>query len=91
MNTTGKPGCQHEPPVYQIRLQGQLDPRWRDWFAGLEIQPEAGGYSLLTGAMDQAALHGLLRKVSNLGLPLVSVIRLDLSLPVGEDGVPLDH
>ncbi len=63
--------------VYQIRLQGHLGPQWTDWFGGLTITLEDNGDTLLTGpVVDQAALHGLLRKVRDLGMPLLSVIRL---------------
>ncbi len=59
---------------YEIRLKGYLDARWADWFDGLTITLEEDGNTLLTGpVMDQAALHGLLKKVRDLGLPLVSV------------------
>ena len=65
------------PPVYQIRVGGQLGPHWTDWFGGLTITPEANGDTLVTGpVVDQAALHGLLRRVRDLGLPLLAVIRL---------------
>jgi len=64
----------NQPVVYQIRIKGQLDSQWADWFAGLTIILEEDGNSLLTGpVVDQAALHGLLKKVRDLGLPLVSV------------------
>jgi hypothetical protein len=67
-----------QPMVYQIRLEGHLDRQWTDWFGGLAISLEAGGDTLLTGAVvDQAALHGLLRKVRDLGIPLRSVIRVE--------------
>ena len=59
---------------YQIRIKGHLDEQWADWFGGLTITLEEDGYTLLTGPLvDQAALFGLLRKVSDLGMPLLSV------------------
>jgi hypothetical protein len=62
--------------VYQIRIKGHLDRRWTDWFGGLTITLEDNGDTLLTGpVVDQAALHGLLRKVRDLGMPLISVIQ----------------
>jgi hypothetical protein len=68
----------NQPPVYQIRLQGQLGCEWTDWFEGLTITLEDNGETLLTGpVVDQALLHGLLRKVRDLGLPLLSVVRVE--------------
>jgi len=65
-----------QPVDYQIRIKGQLGPEWADWFDGLAIAVEAGGDTLLTGpVVDQAALHGLLKKIRDLGMPLVSVNR----------------
>ena len=62
------------PVVYQIRIKGHLGSQWTDWFEGLSITLEEDGDTLLTGpVIDQAALHGLLKKVRDLGLPLVSV------------------
>ena len=64
----------NQHPCYAIRLKGHLDDRWADWFEGLTITLEEDGDTLLTGpVIDQAALHGLLKKVRDLGLPLVSV------------------
>ena len=61
---------------YQITVKGHLDNRWADWFEGLTITLEDNGETLLTGpVVDQAALHGLLRKVRDLGMPLISVTR----------------
>jgi len=70
--------AQHEPGLYEIRLKGHLDDRWADWFDGLTITREDNGNTRLTGAVvDQAALHGLLSKVRDLGLPLLAVIQID--------------
>ena len=63
---------------YQIRVEGELDAGWSGWFGGLTVRPEAGGVTLLDGPVrDQAALHGLLAKIRDLGLPLVSVQRVE--------------
>ena len=67
-----------QPVVYQIRLKGHLGIQWTDWFEGLTIMLEDNGDTLLTGpVIDQAALHGLLKKVRDLGMPLVSVNRVE--------------
>jgi hypothetical protein len=64
----------YPPIVYEIRIMGHLDSQWADWFEGLSITLEENGDTLLTGpVLDQAALHGLLKKVRDLGMPLVSV------------------
>ena len=66
-----------QPVVYQIRIKGHLGRQWTDWFEGLTITLEEDGDTLLTGpVIDQAALHGLLKKVRDLGMPLVSVIQV---------------
>lgn len=68
-------GHQHRSRRYEIRLQGHLDPRWAAWFDGLTLTNERDGTSVITGpVVDQAALHGLLRKLHDLGLPLVAVL-----------------
>jgi hypothetical protein len=68
----------NQPIIYQIRLKGHLGRQWTDWFEGLSITLEEHGDTLLTGpVVDQAALYGLLRKVRDLGLPLLSVMRVE--------------
>lgn len=63
--------------IYQIRIKGHLASLWADWFEGLTITLEDNGDTLLTGmVVDQAALHGLLRKVRDLGMLLISVNRV---------------
>jgi hypothetical protein len=65
--------------VYEIRISGHLDTSWGVWFTGLTLSQEENGDTVLAGPIvDQAALHGLLKKVRDLGLPLVSVNRIDL-------------
>ncbi len=76
-----------QPLVYQIRVKGHLDSQWSDWFEGLTITLEANGDTLLTGpVVDQAALHGLLRKVRDLGMPLISVNRVKPDEADASDG-----
>ena len=66
-----------QPMVYQIRIEGHLDRRWTEWFGGVTITLEDDGETLLTCPVeDQAALHGLLRKIRDLGTPLISAIRV---------------
>ena len=67
----------NRPMVYQIRIEGQLGKEWSEWFEGLTITQEDNGDMLLSGlVVDQAALHGLLRKVRDLGMSLISVTRV---------------
>lgn len=71
-----------QPAVYRIRLKGHLGSQWSDWFGGLTITLEEDGNTLLTGPMvDQAALHGLLKKVRDLGIPLISVCPVEPGPP----------
>jgi hypothetical protein len=73
-NGTGQNAMQ----TYQIRLQGHLGRQWGAWFEELTITLEENGETVLTGpVIDQAALYGLLRKVHNLGMPLLSVVRIE--------------
>jgi hypothetical protein len=72
--TQALPEYHDESGLYEIRLKGHLNNRWANWFEGLTITLEEDGDTLLTGpVIDQAALHGLLKKVRDLGMPLVSV------------------
>jgi hypothetical protein len=71
LNSDNDPG---QTQVYQIRIKGHLGQQWTEWFEGLSIQLTDNGETLLTGPLvDQAALHGVLKKVRDLALPLVSV------------------
>ena len=71
-NSESDPG---QPLVYQIRIKGHLGREWADWFEGLTLTALDNGETLLTGAVvDQAALYGVLRKVRDVGLPLLSVV-----------------
>jgi hypothetical protein len=73
----GKHGGQRamgQPLVYRIRVRGQLAPHWSAWFEGLSVAETAGGDTTLTGQLaDQSALHGVLARIRDLGLELVSV------------------
>jgi hypothetical protein len=74
-NPTDRPAC------YEIRVQGVLDGRWTAWFEGLRITGDELGQTVIVGpVVDQAALHGLLAKVRDLGLPLLSVRQIDIDL-----------
>ena len=75
-----------EPLVYQIRIKGHLGTHWTDWFEGLTITLEDNGDTLLTGpVVDQAALHGVLKKVRDLGMPFISVNRGKPGQAAGSD------
>jgi hypothetical protein len=78
LNCGPNPG---QPMVYQIRVKSHLGSDWTNWFDGLTITRQENGDTLLTGPVaDQAALHGLLKKVRDLGIPLVSVNPVESSL-----------
>jgi hypothetical protein len=67
-----------ESPIYHIRVKGQLDQRWADWFDGLVMTSRENGDTLLSGPLvDQAALHGVLNRLHSLGLTLKLVLRTD--------------
>ena len=78
MSNEHSPECDvGQTMVYQIRLKGHLGRQWTDWFEGLTLTLEDNGETLLTGpVVDQAALYGLLRKVRDLGMPLLSVTHI---------------
>jgi hypothetical protein len=76
------------PVVYVVRVRGELAPHWAAWFGGMAVTVEGDGTTTLTGHLaDQAALHGVLRKVRDLGLTLLTVERQD----GGGEGSPLDE
>ena len=71
-----------EPTTYRIRVKGHLQSRWERWFDPMTIAPQPNGDTLLTGpVVDQAALHGVLRRIRDLGLPLISIERSELDTP----------
>jgi hypothetical protein len=83
INSESDPG---QPTVYQIRIKGHLGRGWTDWFGGLTIRLTDNGETLLTcPVVDQAALHGVLRKVRDVGMPLLSVIRVKPGEPEAAD------
>lgn len=76
-NTNTPSGWRPEAGTYEIRLEGHLDARWEAWFDGLTLIPASDGTTVIRGEIvDQAALHGLLQKIRDLGVPLVSVTHL---------------
>jgi hypothetical protein len=75
-------GHYHSPGRYEIRLKGHLDARWAAWFDGLTVTHDSDGTTIIHGPVpDQAALHGLLQKTRDLGLPLISVNYIDPGHP----------
>lgn len=76
----------HGPERYEIRLKGHLDARWAERFEGLSFTYNNDGTTILTGpVVDQAALHGMLRRVRDIGMPLVSVNQVDSKVSNGPD------
>jgi hypothetical protein len=72
----------HESGPYEIRLTGHLDAHWTAWFDGLTVSSESDGTTVISGEIvDQAALHGVLQRVRDLGLPLVSVRQVEADQP----------
>lgn len=77
--TTNHSEMQNKAKIYQIRVKGHLDIDWSIWFEDLTINLEPDGVTLLTGPVcDQAALYGLLKKINDLGLPLISVNQVEI-------------
>jgi hypothetical protein len=87
MQESGRKLSLDRPATYQIKVPGHLDESWSDWIGGMTIAIESEGegppLTTLTGALDQAALQGLLRRLYSLGLPLVSVICLECGSEYG--------
>ena len=78
--------ARREPGEYEIRLKGHLESRWAAWFDGLSLTREGDGTTVIRGSVvDQAALHGLLSKVRDLGLPLITVTQLDSKQMKGKE------
>ena len=77
-DTQASPDTRRELGQYEIRLKGHLEARWAAWFDGLSLTQESDGTTVIRGSViDQAALHGLLSKVRDLGLPLIAVTQVD--------------
>ena len=86
MSTTyGSAEHYHESELYEIRVKGRLDERWHAWFGGLTLTACENGETLLSGSVDQAALHSVLRKVRDLGMQLLSVRRVEPAATNGPD------
>jgi hypothetical protein len=86
LNSEIDPG---QPAIYQIRIEGHLGRQWTDWFGGLTVTPADNGDTLLTGpVIDQAALHGLLKKVRDLGMTLLSVNYVESGQAIGSNIKP---
>jgi hypothetical protein len=84
------------PAAYEIRVRGHLGSAWSDWFTGLRVTLDDNGDTLLVGPLDQAALHGVLRRVRDLGMPLISVTRIESGrlvpqAPIKKQGRASDH
>ena len=77
-DTHASSDTRRELAQYEIRLKGHLEPRWAAWFDGLSLTQESDGTTVIRGSpIDQAALHGLLSKVRDVGLPLIAVTQID--------------
>jgi len=84
-------GNQHGPSIYEIRVRGHLESRWSEWFDGLLLTCHSDGTTVLRGQLpDQAALHGALQKLRDLGVPLISVTDLGRTTQPLRDTAPTD-
>jgi hypothetical protein len=82
-------GMDHAPGRYEIRVRGHLESRWAAWFDGMSLTHESDGTTSIHGpVVDQAALYGLLQKLRDVGLPLVSVAQLDRDEPYASTLAP---
>ena len=89
MTETSASAGTHGTGAYEIRVTGHLDRRWASWFDGLALTHDADGTTLIRGRVaDQAALHGLLQRMRDLGLPLVSVVQVDPDWPTSTHPQP---
>ncbi|HST81204.1 MAG TPA: hypothetical protein VLL08_05660 [Kineosporiaceae bacterium] len=87
--TRATPGQPHGAGCYEIRVEGHLAKRWAGWFDGLKLIRQSDGTTLISGLVeDQAALHGLLQKVRDTGLPLVGVTRVEPDRGTGSTATP---
>jgi hypothetical protein len=80
-----------QPMVFQIRIQGHLSQLWQDWFEGLIITLEDGNTLLSGPVVDQSALHGILKKIRDLGMPLLSVNSVGIDTQDMSDDQPVTH
>jgi len=87
--TDASTGRSHGPVPYEIRVKGALDPRWVVWFDGLSLDTDGEGTTVLHGTVvDQSALYGVLRKLRDLGLPLLSVTQVAAAQPAASTDEP---
>ena len=72
-----EPGSDQDPPQYEIRVAGHLAPHWSGWFDGLTVSTEDDGTTVIRGpVVDQAALHGLMQKLRDVGIPLIALTQI---------------
>jgi len=85
-------GANHGPGRYEIQLKGHLHPRWTSWFDDMTVTNHDDGTTVICGSVtDQAALHGLLNKVRDIGLPLISVVRVPANETPAPPADPAPH